>query len=84
LVGNINNTTGSPFTTGIVSDLFEYNGTGAAGGSVYEGDFTFNTDGSLDFTTPTTAVPEPTTYGILAAGGLLALSLGKQLRRQPI
>ena len=82
LVGPIKNATGSSFTSGsIVSDLFEYNGTGSGNKATYEGDFTFNSNGSLDFTT-VSAVPEPGTYGIAGAGGLLLLSLGKQFRRQ--
>jgi hypothetical protein len=51
------------------------------GSDVYEGFFTFQTDGEIDFTTAAVAaVPEPSTYGILAGLGLLAVSVRRQFR----
>jgi hypothetical protein len=44
------------------------------GSPVYLGYFTFRADGEVDFS----AVPEPSTYGVLAAAGLLALALRRQ------
>jgi hypothetical protein len=80
-VGGIANTTPASFASGsIVSDLFEYDPLGAGHKAVYEGDFTFNSDGSLDFTTAFVAAPEPGTYGLLAAGGLLLMTLRNQLK----
>jgi hypothetical protein len=75
------NTTPSGFTgtpgDSIVSDLFEY----SAGQVTYVGDFTFNSDGTVDFSTAPSAVPEPSTYGLIAASGLLLLSFRNQVRR---
>ena len=48
------------------------------GSDTYEGYFTFQTDGEVDFTT--TAVPEPSTYILLALTGLGALAFRRQLR----
>jgi hypothetical protein len=51
------------------------------GVDVYEGFFTFKTDGEIDFTTATvSAVPEPATYGLLAGLGLLAVAMRRQFR----
>jgi hypothetical protein len=86
LIGDIGaaseNTTPVGFTQGdtaIVSDLFEYTGSGVQ----YIGDFTFQSDGELDFTTPS-AVPEPSTYGLLGGFGLLLLALRKQFQSRII
>jgi hypothetical protein len=82
LIHNSANTTPASFTSGsIVSDLFQYTQTGIANSSTYEGLFTFNSNGTLDFTTAFTAVPEAGAYGVLAAGGLLLVTLRGQLRR---
>jgi hypothetical protein len=51
------------------------------GADVYEGFFTFKSDGEIDFTTATvSAVPEPATYGLLAGLGLLAVAMRRQFR----
>jgi hypothetical protein len=66
--------------TTYVSDLFGYGNSGAATPATFEGYFTFDTvSGDTTFTSPTVAVPEPATYGLLAGAGLLVLSLRKQL-----
>jgi hypothetical protein len=80
-VNSIKNTTGASFSGSIVSDLFEYNGLGSSTPAVFEGDFTFNSNGTLDFSEPV-AAPESASYGLLAGGGLLLLSLRRQFRRQ--
>ena len=80
---NSANTAPGNFSSGdIVSDLFQYSGLGVNTPSVFEGDFTFNSDGTLDFSVPAVAAPEPGAYGALAGGGLLLLSLGRQFRKQ--
>jgi len=81
---NPKNTTPASFTSGsITSDLFQFDPTGnTAQPSGYEGYFTFNSNGALDFTS--VAVPEPGTYGLVGAGGLLALTLRNQLRRKQV
>lgn len=53
-----------------VSDLYDYAELGVGTQATFEGSFTFNSDGSLDFTAA--AVPEPKVWGLLA-GGLLVL-----------
>jgi hypothetical protein len=47
-------------------------------GDTYEGYFTFKSDGEVDFTE--VAVPEPSTYGLIAGLGLLGLAFRRQLR----
>jgi hypothetical protein len=47
---------------------------------VLDGDFSLASNGTLTFNT--VAVPEPSTYGMIAAVGLLIFSLRNQLRRQ--
>ena len=46
----------------------------------YEGYFTFQTDGEVDFTAAPSAVPEPATYGMFAGIGLAAVALRRQIR----
>jgi hypothetical protein len=49
--------------------------------SIYEGYFTFQTDGEVDFNgADVSAVPEPSTYGLIAGIGLLALAFRRQVR----
>jgi hypothetical protein len=82
---SIKNTTATGFTSGdgsIVSDLYQYNGAGVASQAVFEGDFTFNGNGTLDFSYPTAAAPEPGAYGVLAATGLLLVAVRRQIRLQ--
>jgi len=52
---------------------------GIVGGppDTYEGYFTFQTDGEVDYTS---AVPEPSTYVLLALGGMFTLAFRRQLR----
>jgi hypothetical protein len=51
------------------------------GTPTYEGYFTFQSDGEVDFSEGTlSAVPEPSTYGLLAGLGLLGLAFRRQLR----
>jgi hypothetical protein len=45
----------------------------------YEGYFTFQPDGEVDFTTAS-AVPEPSTYVLLLATGVFALTFRRQIR----
>ncbi|HEV7924127.1 MAG TPA: PEP-CTERM sorting domain-containing protein [Verrucomicrobiae bacterium] len=67
-------------TTGaniVYSALWEVPHSGQSLSDEYLGYFTFNgATGEIDFT----AVPEPSTYGVLAASGLLALALRRQYR----
>jgi hypothetical protein len=57
---------------------------GVASVDTYLGYFTFNGgNDELDFTSVNpSAVPEPTTYGLLAGAGLLAVALRRQFRSQ--
>lgn len=65
---NLENITPSPFTTAVVSDLYELQPTGApdphtgqSSGSGYNaGYFTFNTSGTMTFTRAAMTVPAPT------------------------
>jgi len=82
---NVKNTTPASFTGSLVSDLFTYDQAAAGTGnpSVYDGYFTLQSSGELDFTSATvTAVPEPATYGLLAGAGLLLVSFRKQVNRK--
>ncbi len=54
--------------------------TGDSSSPVLDGTFNLGTDGTLTFNT--VAVPEPATYGLLAASGLLVVSLRNQFRRK--
>jgi hypothetical protein len=57
--------------------LWEVPVTGTA--DTYLGYFTFNANGAVDYTS-VSAVPEPSTYALFAATGLLALAFRRQLR----
>jgi hypothetical protein len=74
---NIGNTLSG---SSVVSDLFDYAELGGATKATYEGYFTFNTDGSLDYTTGVSAVPEPKSFGLLAGAGLLAVAFRNQCK----
>jgi hypothetical protein len=72
----------------IFSDLFAINNK-SSGAATYLGFFTFQSSGEVDFTTPggvttdldpTAVVPEPSTYGMIAGFGVLALALRRQIR----
>jgi hypothetical protein len=70
----------------IVEDLWSVTrpSTAAISSWVYDGAFTIDFTGaspSLIFSAPT-AVPEPTTYGILAGAGLLVVTLRRHLTRK--
>jgi len=55
-------------------------GTGVGGpADTYEGYFTFQPDGEVDFTAAS-SVPEPSTYGLIAGAALLALAFRRQIR----
>lgn len=75
--------TPSNFASGgsVTADVFEFDpGQGPAHQAVYDGAFTFNSDGSLDFTAA--PVPEPSTYAVLSIGLLLIGLRGQNLRKQ--
>ena len=64
----------------VYSDLYKI-AIGATGSSgIDEGDFYFDANGVFHFNG--VPVPEPTTYGLIAAAGLLCLTLGQQFRRK--
>jgi hypothetical protein len=69
----------------IYEDLFAAT---TASAYTYEGYFTFNYGAdSLTFTPATlqvSAVPEPATYGVIAAAGLLVVSLRRQIRSKTV
>jgi hypothetical protein len=78
-------TTSSTFSSGgsVIADLFEFDpGQGSTHQAIYDGAFTFNSDGTLDYTS-VSAVPEPSVYGMLGTG-LLLLGLRHQFRRNQI
>jgi hypothetical protein len=52
---------------------------GSIAGDIYEGYFTFQTDGEVDFTAAG-AVPEPSTYVLLALGGMFVIAFRRQIR----
>ncbi len=58
--------------------LWEVPVTGSA--DTYLGYFTFNTSGQVLYTSAASAVPEPSTYALFAATGVLALAFRRQLR----
>jgi hypothetical protein len=71
-------------SSSVVSDLYDYAELGSGTKATYEGYFTFNSDGSLDFTTAFAPVPEPKTYGLAAGAGLLIFSLRNRLKSKNI
>jgi hypothetical protein len=72
---NPNSTTPASFTSGsIVEDVYGVQANNSAGNLL--GTFTFDSTGTLTFNT--VAVPEPSTYGLLAGLGLLALTVRRQ------
>jgi hypothetical protein len=75
-------TTSATFSSGgsITADLFELDPVGPSHKAVYDGAFIFNSNGTLDFTSP---VPEPGVAGLLGAG-LLLVALRHQFRRNQI
>jgi hypothetical protein len=78
-------TTSSTFASGgsVTADLFEFDpGLGTSHQAIFDGDFTFNSDGTLDFTS-VTPTPEPGVYGLLGTG-LLLLGLRHLFRRNNI
>ena len=84
--GALGNTTPGSSSGSIVSDLYGYEAAGGLGSTLpagspsqYEGYFTFNSNGSLDFTEAVVPAPESACYGLLAGGGVLLLSLRRQL-----
>lgn len=72
----------------IILDLWKNTVTSssATSGWVYQGDLLIDLSGqqatAVFDQVPVTAVPESSTYGVLAGAGLLALCLSRQLRRQ--
>ena len=86
--GSVASTSGNPLqflSSGIVSEeLFESTGTGARGssGSAWTeiGTFDINVNSDTVSFTGVDAVPEPATYGLLAASGLLIVALRRQFK----
>ena len=78
-------TTSSTFASGgsITADLFEFDPVGSSQKAVYAGAFTFNSNGTLDFTS-VVPVPEPGATGMLGAAGLLLVAFRHQFRRNQI
>jgi hypothetical protein len=78
-------TTSSTFSSGgsLTADLFELDpGLGTSHKAVYDGAFTFNSDGTLYFTSIAPA-PEPGVYSIFG-GGLMLIAIRRQFRRKQI
>jgi PEP-CTERM motif len=73
---------GSLTAAGSYASLWEIPALSTGLSDTYLGYFTFQSDGELDYTgvNAVVAVPEPSTYGLLAATGLLALALRRQFR----
>jgi hypothetical protein len=82
---NVATTKGGPIESiqggsgAVYEALWEVPATGL-GSDTYLGYLTFDTDGEVDYTSAVSAVPEPSTYGALAASGLLVLALRRQFR----
>jgi hypothetical protein len=65
----------------VYEGLWETPYSGQSESSTYLGYFTFQKDGEVDFNgADVSAVPEPSTYGLIAGIGLLALAFRRQLR----
>lgn len=67
-------------TAGTVLDVFRLTPTSQAAGDIYLGSFSINNDGAISFI-GAQAVPEPSTYAMLALG-LGGLALAQKRRRQ--
>jgi len=65
-----------PASGAVYEALEEVPVSGSGGSDTYEGYFTFQADGEVDFT----AVPEPGTYGLLGGLGLLVMAVRRQFR----
>lgn len=81
--GNVETSTGTGFVaagTSVAADLFYLDGVNYSAGAAgtYSGVFILNTDGSVVYN----PVPEPATFGVLAAAGLLAVATRRQMRKQ--
>lgn len=75
-INNPNSTTPASFTSGsVVEDLYGAKANNTA--ATLLGTMTFDSTGTLTFNA--TAVPEPSTYGVLAGLGLLVLCVRRQL-----
>lgn len=69
------NVTGSAFTGVVQSDFYSMSTLNPSGtASSWLGYFQFDSSGDLSFYSPMAAVPEPTTYGLLAGFGSLLLA----------
>ncbi|MEI6078121.1 MAG: PEP-CTERM sorting domain-containing protein [Verrucomicrobiota bacterium] len=84
---SIANTTPGTFSTdggSITSDLFEYDYYSSGGPThptILQGEFSLDSTGVLSFTT-IAPVPEPSTYGLITAGGVLVILLRNRNRRK--
>jgi len=81
---NINTLAGGPVEN-IMSGSAVYSGLwdvpqSGQGTETYLGYFTYDPSGEVDFTS-VNAVPEPSTYAMIAAAGLAAVAMRRQLRR---
>jgi len=59
-------------TDGTISDLFEYDPVGSSQNAIYRGYFTFNSDGTLDFSLP--APPSTTITAIHSTAGTVSVT----------
>ncbi len=73
-IENLQNGSGSVYEA-----LWEVPVTGT-GSDTFEGYFTFQPDGEVDFTTTATAVPEPSTYLLLLVTGALAFAFRRHIK----
>ncbi len=71
----------TPSTGNVYEALWQVPVGSGTGSDVYEGFFTFQPDGEVDFNAGyASAVPEPSTYGLIAGLALLGLAFRRQLR----